>query len=68
MLSTSTTGGEGLSGAEAAGRLRRDGPNSLPTTKRTHPLVLLAKQLVHIFAVMLWIAAVLAYIAGMPSL
>jgi hypothetical protein len=55
VLSTSITRGEGLSGAEAASRLRRDGPNSLPAAKRRHPLVLLAKQLVHFFAVMLWI-------------
>ncbi|MEO6086862.1 MAG: cation-transporting P-type ATPase [Umezawaea sp.] len=68
MLSTSSVGRAGLSGAEAASRLRRDGPNSLPAAKRRHALVLLAKQLVHIFAVMLWVAAALAYIAGMPSL
>ena len=68
MLSTSTAGRQGLSGAEAASRLRRDGPNRLPAAKQRHPLVLLARQLVHFFAVMLWVAAVLAYVAGMPSL
>jgi magnesium-transporting ATPase (P-type) len=58
----------GLTAGEAAERLRRDGPNVLPSTKHRHPLALLMKQMVHLFAVMLWIAAVLAYLAGMPEL
>jgi P-type E1-E2 ATPase len=35
---------------------------------RTHPLLLLAGQLVHFFALMLWAAAGLALLAGMPAL
>ncbi|MBF6353126.1 cation-transporting P-type ATPase [Nocardia higoensis] len=58
----------GLTDAEAAERLRRDGPNALPAPKRPNPLALLAAQLTHFFAVMLWVAAGLALIAGMPAL
>ncbi|SDH59714.1 ATPase, P-type (transporting), HAD superfamily, subfamily IC [Lentzea fradiae] len=58
----------GLSSAEAARRLRDDGPNALPMAKRRHPLLLLAGQMVHFFALMLWAAAVLALVAGMPAL
>jgi hypothetical protein len=36
----------GLTGQEAARRLAVQGPNSLPTARRRHPGVLLAKQLV----------------------
>ena len=58
----------GLSAEEAAARLRADGPNRLPGPKRRHPLLVLAAQLVHFFALMLWVAAVLALVAGMPAL
>ncbi|MDX8034942.1 cation-transporting P-type ATPase [Lentzea sp. BCCO 10_0856] len=58
----------GLSSAEAARRLRDDGPNALPAARGRHPLLLLVEQLVHFFALMLWAAAALALIAGMPAL
>ncbi|RZQ65900.1 cation-translocating P-type ATPase [Amycolatopsis suaedae] len=58
----------GLSPAAAAERLRRDGPNRLPPPSRPHPLLVFGGQLVHFFALMLWAAAVLAVIAGMPAL
>jgi magnesium-transporting ATPase (P-type) len=58
----------GLTSADAAARLVRNGPNSLPQPRRTHPLVVFARQLVHFFALMLWVAAGLALVAGMPAL
>lgn len=58
----------GLTTGEAAARLRADGPNRLPGPKRRHPSLVLAAQLVHFFALMLWVAAVLALLAGMPAL
>ncbi|MGN6610842.1 MAG: cation-translocating P-type ATPase [Angustibacter sp.] len=58
----------GLSDADAAARLAASGPNLLPRPPRIHPLRLLAGQLVHFFAVMLWVAAGLAVVAGMPAL
>lgn len=58
----------GLTGAEAAERLRRGGPNRLPTGKTVSWERRLARQLFHFFALMLWVAAVLAVIAGLPQL
>ena len=58
----------GLSSAEAARRLRADGPNVLPQPRAPSWVALLLGQLTHFFAVMLWVAAVLALIAGMPQL
>lgn len=58
----------GLTTAEAAYRLRVQGPNVLPTVRGPSPGALLARQMVHFFALMLWFAAVLAWIAGMPQL
>ncbi|HEY5186628.1 MAG TPA: cation-transporting P-type ATPase [Actinomycetes bacterium] len=58
----------GLSAAEAADRLRRDGPNALPSPPEPSPWVMLLKQFTHFFAAMLWVAAALALIAGLPQL
>ncbi|HEY8340868.1 MAG TPA: cation-transporting P-type ATPase, partial [Egibacteraceae bacterium] len=58
----------GLSEQEAARRLRRDGPNSPPPAPRRSLVALVASQLVHFFALLLWVAAVLAVVAGMPEL
>jgi calcium-translocating P-type ATPase len=58
----------GLTADEARRRLAADGPNSLPAPRPPSPFVLLVRQLVHFFALLLWGAAVLAVIAGMPQL
>src|SRR5690349_17277685 len=58
----------GLSSAEAARRLHQNGPNALPVARRRHPLLLVVEQLVHFFGLMVWAAAVLALVAGMPAL
>ena len=59
---------EGLSEAAAAARLLRDGPNVLPI-RRPRPLWLEAVgQLTHFFALMLWAAGLLAFVAGLPQL
>jgi magnesium-transporting ATPase (P-type) len=58
----------GLTSTEAAARLVHDGPNALPRPHRTHRLVVFARQLVHFFALMLWVAAGLAVVAGIPAL
>jgi len=65
---TATTPAQGLSAAEAAYRLRVDGPNILPVPAGPSPVVLLGRQLVHFFALLLWVAAALAAVAGMPQL
>ncbi len=58
----------GLTSTEAAARLRRDGPNALPVPRPPSPALLLAKQMTHFFALLLWAAAGLAYLGGLPQL
>ena len=58
----------GLTAAEAAERLRTLGPNVLPAARRRPVWRRILDELVHFFAVMLWVAAALAFIAGMPQL
>lgn len=58
----------GLTSAEAAARLRASGPNLLPMPPAAPAWRSLARQMVHFFAVMLWVASGLAFIAGMPEL
>ncbi|QKW33929.1 cation-transporting P-type ATPase [Actinomadura sp. NAK00032] len=65
---TPTPAARGLTSAEAAARLRADGPNALPQERPPSPLISLARQLVHFFALLLWAAALLAYAGGMPQL
>ncbi|MGI9186434.1 MAG: HAD-IC family P-type ATPase, partial [Gaiellales bacterium] len=63
-----TTSADGLTGEEAAERLRRAGPNRLPLPARVPAWRRLARQLINFFAVMLWVAAALAVIAQMAAL
>ncbi len=58
----------GLTSAQAAERLARDGPNELPARRPPSPVVLLLRQMTHFFALMLWAAVVLAAVAQMPQL
>ncbi|MDV8147549.1 cation-transporting P-type ATPase [Arthrobacter sp. B10-11] len=58
----------GLSSEEAALRLRKVGPNRLPEAHPVPHWRKLLAELTHFFAIMLWVAAVLAYVAGMPQL
>ena len=63
-----TFSARGLSDSQARERLARDGPNALPAPHRLPPWRQLVAQLVHFFALMLWVAGVLAFIAGLPQL
>lgn len=58
----------GLTAAQAAARLQRDGPNAMPRPPRASPIRRLAKELVHFFAIMLWVAAGLAFVGRLPQL
>ena len=59
---------EGLSTAEAARRLEENGPNRLPESGRTRMSRELLRQFTYFFAVLLWVASVLAFVGGMPEL
>ncbi len=63
-----TPGPVGLTEVRAARRLAVDGPNALPRVRRRPQWRVLLSQFVHFFAVMLWVAAGLAVLAGMPEL
>ncbi len=58
----------GLTATEASRRLEQFGPNILPTAKPPPAWRLLWAQFVHFFALLLWAAAGLAAVAGMPEL
>src|SRR4051794_4732424 len=58
----------GLSGAEAAARLASLGPNLLPVKPSPPAWRQFAAQVVHFFALLLWGATALAFLAGMPAL
>ena len=58
----------GLSTDEARRRLADHGPNVLAEPPRPSRLGRFAANLVHLFALLLWGGAVLAFVAGMPEL
>jgi magnesium-transporting ATPase (P-type) len=58
----------GLTAAQAAERLARDGPNRVPRPRPPSPWRQVAAQMTHFFAIMLWFAALLALVAGTPQL
>ncbi|HYI32236.1 MAG TPA: cation-transporting P-type ATPase [Glaciibacter sp.] len=58
----------GLTSAEAAARLARPGLNTLPKPKRPSAMRRLLSEVSRFFAVMLWIAAVLALVGGLHQL
>jgi len=59
---------EGLTAPDAASRLARVGANVLPIPRGPSLARELVGQLVHFFALMLWVAALLALVGGMPVL
>ncbi len=58
----------GLSQAETRARLLHYGPNALPPAARRRWYLQLASNFVHLFALLLWVGAFLAWLAGMPQL
>ena len=68
MTDTSRAPRAGLSSTEAAARLAADGPNALPAPRRASAARRLLHQLVHFFALMLWVASGLAFVADLPQL
>ena len=58
----------GLSADEAARRLKQFGANKLPEPRPIPGWRRLLAELTHFFAIMLWVAAFFAFIAGMPEL
>lgn len=67
-MSALVTGPDGLSETESAARLARYGANSLPRVRRRPWYFELTSNFVHLFAMLLWVGAALAWIAGLPQL
>ncbi len=59
---------DGLTTAVARARLKDEGLNVLPRPKSTPPWRQLLAQMTHFFAALLWVAGILAIVAGMPQL
>ncbi len=62
------TSPDGLTAAEAAARLERGGPNELEQVRGPSLLRRIAAQFLHLFALLLWAGAGLAFLAGTPTL
>ena len=62
-LASLRTTAAGLAPAEAARRLREYGPNHLEEVGKEHLLLGFAREFTHFFAIILWVAAALAFIA-----
>jgi magnesium-transporting ATPase (P-type) len=58
----------GLTTEEAVRRLAAHGPNMLAAPKRPSHVRRFGAQLVHLFAVLLWVGALLALVGGLPQL
>jgi magnesium-transporting ATPase (P-type) len=58
----------GLTTSEATDRRVRDGPNTLPAAKRPSVVRRLLGELTRFFALLLWAAATLAFVAKLPQL
>jgi magnesium-transporting ATPase (P-type) len=67
-LAPSASDASGLGTSDAKARLDRDGPNVLPSPRPPAAWRQLAAQMVHFFALMLWVAGALAFVARMPQL
>ncbi|MCU0766920.1 MAG: cation-transporting P-type ATPase [Gammaproteobacteria bacterium] len=62
-LASLNTGPDGLSAAEAARRLAEFGANRVPRVSRPPALLRLLGEFTHFFALILWVAAALAFVA-----
>jgi calcium-translocating P-type ATPase len=62
-LTSLKTTATGLDAAEAARRLAEFGPNHVEEVPREHLLLAFAREFTHFFAIILWIGAVLAFVA-----
>ncbi|MBI4228279.1 MAG: HAD-IC family P-type ATPase, partial [Deltaproteobacteria bacterium] len=59
---------DGLSEVEAGRRLKRYGPNILEKIRKRPLILRFTTNLTNLFAILLWIAGILAFIANLPQL
>ncbi|HWQ29004.1 MAG TPA: cation-transporting P-type ATPase, partial [Dehalococcoidia bacterium] len=68
VFASLASGPAGLTGAEAARRLAAFGPNEVPLRPARPLAAMFAAQFTHVLALLLWIAALLAFVGRMPEL
>lgn len=68
LLSALRTSRDGLSPQEAAARLERYGANEIAEVKGRSLALRFLANFYHLFAMLLWVGAVLAFIGGLPEL
>ena len=62
------TGAAGLTAAEAAARGQRFGKNLIEGGKKRSPILAFLSNFTHLMAVLLWVAGIIAFAAGLPEL
>ncbi len=67
VMKTKETSGEGISGAEAAKRLKQYGPNILEEGKKKSLLQVFGEQFLDLLVIILIIAAVISALSGNPE-
>ena len=65
---TESTGPRGLTSEQVRAHRERDGPNVIPAARSEPAVLQLLRQMVHFFALTLWVASGLALVGGMPQL
>ncbi len=65
---TLETGSGGISREEAANRLKTHGPNTLEEKKGKPLIVKFLTNFTHLMAILLWVGAIVSFIAQMPQL
>jgi len=68
LLAELKTRPAGLSGDEVTSRLEEYGPNEITEARKTPLILRLAANFYHTFALLLWVASILAFVAGLPEL
>ena len=68
MLESLGSSRGGLTSEEAAKRLEQYGPNEIREIKGRPLILKFLENFYHLFAIMLWVGGVLAFVGGMPEL
>ncbi len=61
-------GAGGLPSTEATARQQRYGKNLIESGKKRSPIIAFLSNFTHLMAILLWVAGIIAFIAGLPEL
>lgn len=68
VFSAMGTAAAGLASNEAASRQAQCGKNTIQATKKKSQVVVFLSNFTHLMAILLWVAGIIAFVAGMPEL